>query len=386
MMNSRFQAKLPSRVRVTISITFAIAFFIGSCAKGAVVKIEGLIEGDYFSRSNFFVGRKEAKFEVWIDDCSWRIQVRFLETYDKSKEMVLSLDAYSDGTNIFGIKTFNVNPDGLVTGFEPDYAKLKSVPSQKLKEQKATRRLTNEANAWVVSSRMFHDPSFEIICPVWLSFASTCFFEGSDPKEIEPFISLGLSEGIRDNPLKVPVQLVRRANNPEALERVVLYSNGFRNAPAFASRFTNAVYEAASFTNYNGRLFPLRSTLSVMLPAMPSKTATNLVMIVKYGINLSKIGGDIALSRPILPKRSFVYDYRLPKIGPISYFADTNNWLTVSDLETNDVVFPGRVHKVPVREARLKSKPMLWILFLSTITVVSISILALVWGREKSVN
>jgi len=317
------------------------------------LKLEGLVAATYSSRSNYVIGKKTARFETWLKDCSWRIRIEYLQSYDPGDRHIQYLDVFGDGINIFGIRANNQTP-AKSQGVEqpPRLVPLGSIfrsndgvmsdRSLEVPPGSGIRRLNPNAVAWALSSQVFRDEINDLSCPVWLTFASRCAFQGFKDGLMEPFISLGLAQGSLPNSatgVKIPVKITRSPENPEQITHILLYANGFRAAPAFADRaFTNAIYQALAFTNIAQSWIVTRAKLDVLLPTLPSRTAQDLATIVEYDVSLTNIVQGQAPSRPDLPPLTFVNDYRMAANGLVSYYVESNNWLSPSELMDSPLV------------------------------------------------
>lgn len=400
-----WQRYYTGRATVVIFVLVGLNTLLAVGQNKGGIQLEGLVTATYSSRSNILVGAKTARFEACIEDCSWRIRVEYLQSYKATDKYFECIEAYGDGTNIFGVRPsnqafLNSNEIPKTSGPKPldgnfshsngvHYARGLGMPTGT-----KIRELNPKAVAWAIPSQVFRDDFFDVASPVWLAYASKCLLRSNHEDSIEPFISFGLAHGPLPNHrsgIAKPVAISRSAGNPERISQIVLFADGFPAAPAFANKkFTNVLYQAVAYTNLYQSWIVTRAKMSVLLPTLPSKHAQGLIPVVEYEVILTNVAYGRVPTRPALPKETFVNDYRLKESGLITYFSQNGDWLDTSELLTSDLVIgkanPMGAYAVDHRPNANRSMSRAFVIILPMVSLVIVILLVRLRGNKKLIK
>jgi hypothetical protein len=118
-----------------------------------------------------------------------------------------------------------------------------------------------------INSGVVPEYGFGLITPVWIATASSCFFQNSKSRQIEPIVSMG--RGFREYSLKVLADWKLSSANPKLPEWMFDFADGkqYREeksqlisenlAEPFDHPHTNLIYSVLSWTNLGDLHVPL---------------------------------------------------------------------------------------------------------------------------------
>jgi len=260
-------------------------------------------------------------FTLHVSDCKWLL--RF--TRDEGTNSANARDyeeASYDGENIYYLSNIR-------SAVERQRHKGKKLPS-------------NIATGQIYKGEVFAMRIADEVGPIWLSYASGCYFATRSNEFVEPamvFDGAGFHYGPPRH-LKVPARWKLTKDNPKFPISVNYLNEGIVNSPTGSVSlpssyigFTSAVYRVLSITNFNGLEIPDRTSLTLY---RPHNTAEQLTSFVEYCVRLESVGfHSVAKSfQPVLPGITVVADHRM---GDLIYSAE-KGWPTLEQLK-NDPYF-----------------------------------------------
>jgi hypothetical protein len=186
----------------------------------------------------------------------------------------------------------------------------------------------------------------EEVGPIWLSYASACYFKSRTNDFVEPPMMQDPISGVRFGP---PTHFEMRAHwtlsdsTPSFPVRVAYQSEGhfvvrgkaFSLPAPYDAGLTSALYQAETFTNFLGLDVPLVSTLKIFKTRTNAVANTDLDLLIEFRVELTNVahGRAAYTSQPPIPGLTLVRDFREPRGGELVYYA-TNNWPTESEILT----------------------------------------------------
>jgi hypothetical protein len=189
------------------------------------------------------------------------------------------------------------------------------------------------AGTAVIGSGVVPSPSSDYAVPVWLAYASRCYYQAALPR-VKPIWRLDSEEAYE--------QYFVTANavyyQPDAIKTIAYMNSGsvpFLDDAGMMSEiklptpydrgFTNAVFSVDEFTNVQANLVLPKAFHTVLYsPKGDAKSSSELQMIHSYqGWLESASSGEIDGNfQPVLPGKVWITDYRIPagkNSGPRRY-------------------------------------------------------------------
>ncbi len=186
----------------------------------------------------------------------------------------------------------------------------------------------------------------EEVGPIWLTYASGCYFKSRTNDFVEAAIMQDPISGVQFGPpthSKMRAHWTLSDSNPSFPVRVDYYSEGHvmvRGKAVSLPRpydagLTSAVYQAGAFTNYLGLDIPLTSSLKIFKMRTNAVANTDLDLIIEFHVELTNVAQRAAsfISQPRIPGITLVKDFRDSRGGVLVYYA-TNNWPTETEILT----------------------------------------------------
>jgi hypothetical protein len=278
-------------------------------------------------------------FTVKTRGCDWL--VRFVRDEGTNAANASDYEEASfDGTNVYYLCNFK----------------------EKLERQRRAGdkfKAPNVAVGRAYQGELFHHRMALEVGPIWLTYASGCYFRSRTNDQVEPAMLFDGS-GITYGPPKHPKLSARWAltdSSPSFPVRVAYFSSGEIQSPngrvarprPYNAGFTNAIYQVEAFTNMGGLMIPCRSSLKVFKMRADATANTDLALFVEYRVDLTNIvrSIDITSFQPEIPGVTLLEDARF---GQLNYFA-SNGWPEVSTLQTG--AYFTAVRNINKRQARV---------------------------------
>jgi hypothetical protein len=282
-------------VALIVLINFALQFTIHADTSFTAL---GAIKSKFFNLGGVVSSVEDYNFIVSVNKCYWEI------TLNPTSPTNDIYKAKFDGTNIYFIHDLS-----------------RAVGAMK-KEGKLVG--SNIANAMVVRGEVPHDPFAEAIGPIWLTYASMCYFEHRTNDEIEPMFSFSdsvigwdqrFSEKAKwalSSSLQLPESLIMQCDgNRLTINRMVPTYNA-KYKPPYDRGFKIVQYRVNSFTNIQGKLFPMTAVFETFGTKKDGISNTDLRTVTEHNIVTFQISNtsDVDNLPPRTPGETAVTDSR----------------------------------------------------------------------------
>lgn len=296
-------------------------------------EIDGGIEQKYIRLSGES-GILTNWFHVSVSGCRSAIR-----TGSMGDKVINYFEYVSDGTN--SELVIRYNPFEALTAV--------AVPNDKggLEAHKLAipEKPINQANVTINSSTV-PEYGFGLITPVWIAYASSCFFQQSKTDQIEPIFFMGA--GFREHHLKVKANWSLAAKSPELPEWMHDFTDGklykeehetlitTESPEPFDKPTTNSIYSVSSWTNAYDLHLPLRWQLIQYRPNDRTRVLEPKIIATGYTTAVRK--GTSRTSFEIwAPEFARVTDRTLEAQGvPVrqyTYLTTNGNLLALSGME-----------------------------------------------------
>lgn len=192
-------------------------------ASAAEYEVDGQIEQTLYQRDGGVQSVEQAKFTVFVRDCSWLIQTTFLDK--DGKPTFRNETACTNGAQIYSVGV-NIGKNNAPGG-RPEIPGL------------------NVANIYSNTVPVGETDDY-FICHLWQMFASGCYFENNTTNWLTPAYDLNASAPVHpDLKREAKWELI---NGPGSLPLKVVYLENDRR--------TNATYVATGVTNVDSLKIP----------------------------------------------------------------------------------------------------------------------------------
>lgn len=264
----------------------------------------------------------------------------------------------------------------------------------KLTEVALPQARTNLVDAQVIlNSGVVPEYVFGLITPVWLAYASGCFYARGDSGEVEPVFFMG--QGFRESGLKVRAQWQRASESPGLLAWMCDFYDGNRYGtdgsrfvteplPApFNQPTTNVFYQVVEWTNSAGYKIPLRWKVerfrrNVQLQQLELESVTEGTCI---GVRAGTTTTDFAAR---IPSRARITDRTLTARGlelkDFSYITYDGAAKTLPELQQL------RGFQVALAEAQVgvRRREQRWMVVLAIVCVLAFPVVLVIWRRKAT--
>lgn len=306
------------------------AWLLGLCAglwgpPGALaqeLQLQGSAKMRMYMPSGATQEQSTVSFTMSVKGCNWMI--RFVR---------------DEGTNAANANDYEeASFDGVNVYYLCNFAK-------KLERQrKAGDKLDapNVATARAYKGEVFHYRMAAEVGPIWLTYASGCYFASRTNDQVEPPMVFD-GDGVMYGPAKHPKLHARWSlsdSRPSFPIRVTYLSGGeiqtargvWKRPPPYDMGFTNSTYEVEAFTNSGGLMVPCRSCLKIFRMRAGATASADLAPFVEYQVRLTGVAHSIHVTsfQPEIPGVTVIEDAR---VGQLTYYA-TNGWPEASMLQT----------------------------------------------------
>ncbi len=264
-------------------------FFIGFgfSALAQEYQVEGDFTYEAFNKNGVLEAHFENTFKIIVSGCKWSISAQPAVITDL--EPISLSESRTDGTNVYKINTFNPIYDrekGLAAVISKHHLDTNSMVAKGTAAQKNRMKILvdtspktsiNNAVGEIYSGTL---PRFgsDFLAPLWLAYASSCFFENTKTNEAPRMAQFDFPRQAKDDYMvKADWQLSAEA--PHLPTRVALLNNGTHYViqgrdsikltpylPPYNTLFTNVLYEMLAQTNAGGLSFPATFRLSHFVP------------------------------------------------------------------------------------------------------------------------
>jgi hypothetical protein len=267
--------------------------------------VEGLVGFEWYSKA----GSKTYPafhFSVTVDGCRWLIHE---ECEDKS--LYDYDEVYYDGQFLYSLRSFQSVVEDLV-------------------RRTGVRGASNVATAITYKGQVFRDEFAHVIGPLWLAYASGCYWPQLTNTQVEPvavFTSKGPrtsakgSDGFRSyQPLRQNAVWNCSQEEPH-LPLTVAYFSEDGN--------TNSLYSVLATTNLSGTRVPLQSTFSTFWDEDQAELSPADKVLIRYSIRLTsiRVAAPLSAQPPPLPGLTAIADFRFAKtVGLLGIWS--NRWLS----------------------------------------------------------
>ncbi len=298
-------------------ITAATLLLAWATHGGETFTAYGTIESRSYYINETLASVENFNFEVAVSNCYW--DIKFFPTILTNN----SYEAKSDGENIYFIHN-------LSNAIE-------------LLKKEGKENADNFATGLVVKNQVPHDPFAEGIGPVWLTYASSCYFKNRTSDDVEVMFSrsddrifldqvvLQKAKWKLDGALALPIKLDIFNDGTIFSHRSLEhkyhapYNNGFRIAQ----------FEVLTTTNIEGFSFPASAVFKTFGTKEHGRTKSDLRLVFEHQILLTRIsiGAVIDDLPPQVPGITAVTESRFigEKMNPFSYRCK-NRMLTDSEV------------------------------------------------------
>ena len=315
--------------RVAISYALLVGGVgCGICAddaSGTRFGVRGLVEHTYYDWSGDVKWDRTTSFQLDVQGCQWF--VRLVQPFDWTPYSEVSFD---------GDKTYWLQ--SLQTWVD------------KLKATNASSIPTNVAVGVVRRSAVPRFGFGHEVGPIWLAYASSCYFRSATSDVVESPATLGVLSGRDANP---DCFLTQRAawnlssSRPFVPSRVVYFDSGTnwlgfkpsRYPKPFDAGFTNTFFEVTAWTNVGDYSFPLRaSMLTYSVNQSVGNSEPSLALIHRYRLTATNFF-DPPLRihfQPAIPGVTVVSDERFndAKVADLHFnYYNTNRWATDEEVK-----------------------------------------------------
>jgi hypothetical protein len=248
------------------------------------------------------VGTRSA-FELVVSGCRWSMRI-----VPEDRDVVDYYALAFDGTNVYQY----VNMDRAIF----------------LRRQKGETVGDNTGLGAVINGPIPHFVSVHEASPIWLAYASACYWSAEGNGLVEPCAVLRVNSG---NNLE-PGQILHQAatwrltpGEPHLPEWVCYMDDGVFRAPGssvphptvlmpegYRRGFTNTLFEATGVQAFDGLRLPKRGILKTFWPKDPRGQSTDLQVVAEYTISANaaqRTNSDIAFPTRVSGP-TFFTDYR----------------------------------------------------------------------------
>jgi len=301
-----YSAALPGQVTGRLTVALFCALLM-ACAThgGETFTAYGTIESRSYHINETLASVENYNFEVAVSNCYW--DIKFFPTIVTND----SYEAKFDGENIYFIHNLSNSIESL---------------------KKAGKEVAdNIATGLVVKNQVPHDPFAEGIGPVWLTYASSCYFKDRTNDDVEVMFSRSDDMIFLDQVVhqKAKWKLNGALTLPTNLDIIndgsvfsyrslehkyhVPYNNGFRIAQ----------FEVLTTTNIEGFSFPASAVFKTFGTKEHGRTNSDLRVVFEHHISLTRtlVGAIIDDLPPQVPGITAVTESRFigEKMNPFSY-------------------------------------------------------------------
>jgi hypothetical protein len=326
---------------------------LSSLAASLNLTIQGNVEYSFFYRGNR-IEKSIAPFEVNLRGCSWQMAV---VPHDLHVPVV---EVACDDEYLY---------------------RLTYVP--------------NLGTALVRRSRIPHIESVPQAAPIWLTYASGCFFSSLSSDLIPPPVTSEVASGGPHLFNKTWLVRFRGEFHPAPLgtpksllcfdESGTNHLSGIPNPPPFnLTPFTNVMFEVLEYTNLFGQTLPLKSQLDVFSFRNPrgfgQPTLDHLSRMIVTATNMARLSPGSGKIPPRIPSEVSLVDQRFwETTNPIVIAYMSDRWLSENEamrLPQFRAAFPGGAVVVRSR---------MWLLLLFAIIVAGPLLVysKRMWPRRK---
>jgi len=284
-------------------------------------------------RANGAIGLVMGSFKLWVDGDKWRIRTI------RNDEFLDYIEAGStDRRQIYLLESFSNYTAKAVMSEHPTNAADWSV-----------------AAGQIFSGEVPHLNSAQQISMLWLAYASGGYLSSRTNNQIEPVYWFG-AQYFFNRGLTLPGDWLTEQALPHLPSRAVYHNDGLirgtagfgepkitPNPAPYANGYTNAVYEASSFTELGPYRIPTAFTLKTYR-LRPDGSAYNVVLNMEYNFQATNA---CLLAEPVefVPRifgRTDVRDLRFASSDGITeyFYVLTNQWPSTATVRQNKNAFP----------------------------------------------
>jgi hypothetical protein len=288
--------------------------------------VQGIAKMRLYAPDGAMHEQAKISFALTLNGCNWLIRLNRQYEGTNGIHAPDYEEVSCDGTNVYFIDNFRTETE-------------KANKTRKL-------RGSNVATGISYKGQVFHNRLIDEAGIIWLTYASGCYLLNNTNGLIEPamvFDGFGSRYGPPQHE-KLRADWTLSATEPLVPMRVVYYGSANRSQERGGGNvgrqlypaMTNAVYEALSFTNFQGFALPLASSLTLFTRSRPTGDSEDLRVFVVYTVNLviaERIPHPGSFV-PVLPGATALWDARTGY--PLQYLAATG-WPTVPTLETDPI-------------------------------------------------
>ena len=327
-----------------------ISVIILSIAKADQVpefSVEGELSNQYFEKG-VLVGSGVNRFTVSVVGCQSLIRI------DRKGKGGIQYDEFGcPGTNSFTVRVYGplAMGDATVKLFNPKTGQLEEVGDA------LNKKVSNDATL-VIHSEVIPDYTKEFVTPIWLAYASFCFFPASDGDEyLLPIYPLGEDPAARDlfaaerkearTRWKRDDRLPRLLSEVDVLrDRKMYFAVGgklrqMRAPPSLKVHESVYSYKVDVWTNVAGLNLPLRFTVTrknlLAVPSTDPAGEEHLSKLIYVGTLKSAAAKAMANTFvPEIPKASRVIENRFaverPSVRNVDYLISDGRILSLSEV------------------------------------------------------
>jgi len=316
-------------------------------------------------------------FKLNVSDCQWRIRFH-----------------RDEGTNQINSPDYTeVSSDGVFLYY---LSNLESAIANQKKRGANFGVDHNTAVARRYKGELFHMRFVDEVSPIWLAFASGCYFKNRTNDYVEPgfvFDSVQeygpperkrLKSFWRLNEFKpfMPVSVVYigvgkiKGPNGDLIDRPSPYNNGF----------TNAVYRIISTTNINGVEFPQHSKLEIFRPTSLFDTNSPLIPFITYEMSLTAFlrRTGIFHIQPELPGITAIQDeaaFEGSSIPRVTY-KSKDRWPTIAEVRSSGVLTNIQIGE-PTGVTSITGLRRTWIILAMFVIPIAIAAMLFRWRKTN---
>lgn len=274
------------------------------------------------------------RFQASIENTKWKIKSEYTNAASSRSKMISSEVAY-DGTNMYYAAVFDTNG----TPVSP------------------STRFIASGNASITFD-ICPDPKHEYEIPVWIAFASRCYYDRMLPR-VKPIWVVLPDDLYRQYSVTAIVEYF----SPGIVRKIAYFNNGstpmidqagvltyIKESPPYDHGFTNALFWVEDYTNITGTVkIPRKFDVTWYAPKDEGRTAAELCILQDYQCLVEKVTTTVVNDfKPTVSGRFYVTDERIPVSKSHRGYISTK-WLATNDPKINDIL------KVDAKNKNLKT-------------------------------
>jgi hypothetical protein len=224
--------------------------------------------------------------------------------------------------------------------------------------QSRTRNLTehvgNVADGWIVKGSIVRTVHAIQIGPVWLTYASRCYFQALQTNYAEQALSYNCPPVFSPSfaPPRQPVEWTHFAQFPHFVKQATYFEAS--TPPSSSPAITNVLFSVNATTNIGGLLIPTFAAVEVQCRKTPGKP--EVIHAARYEVRATTVRSQSTVSsfKPVLPGPTALSDARFLSTAAAISLGIRTNWPSDDEVRDSPLYSRAVYHKQLETEGRIE--------------------------------